>query len=159
MNTPEISRNRWLGVLLTATLAVTFVCYQKGMTASFSSDDYPHLLKNIHFQDAFDALTVFFELDGREYRPMVRFSVWLNYQIAQDATAFHYTNLVLHLAIVVCLYFFLILLLENRMHAFLASLLFALHPIHTTNIFFIYGRTDLIFGFFYINALLMFFIY
>ena len=159
MNTPEISRNRWLGVLLTATLAVTFVCYQKGMTASFSSDDYPHLLKNMHFQDAFDALTVFFELDGREYRPMVRFSVWLNYQTAQDATAFHYTNLVLHLAIVVCLYFFLILLLENRMHAFLASLLFALHPIHTTNIFFIYGRTDLIFGFFYINALLMFFIY
>ena len=159
MNMSEISRNRLPGVLLAATLIVTFVCYHKGMTASFSSDDYRYLLKNMHFQNAFDALTVFFELDGWEYRPMVRFSVWLNYQITQDATAFHHTNLALHLAIVVCLYFFLILLLENRMHAFLASLLFALHPIHTTNIFFVYGRTDLIFGFFYLNALLMFFIY
>ena len=165
MKLPEIFRSRLLGVLLTVTLIVTFVCYQKGMTASFSSDDYPHLPKNMHFQNIFDALTVFLEFDGRfefddrEYRPIVRFSMWLNYQITQDAKAFHYTNLILHLTIVVCLYFLLILLLENRVHAFLASLLFALHPIHTTNVFFIYGRTDLIFGFFYMNALLMFFIY
>ena len=155
---PGISKNCQFGVLLAVTLAVTFVCYQKGMTVSFSSDDYPHLLKNAHFEDIFDALTVFSELDGREYRPMVRFSVWLNYQITKDATAFHYTNLVLHLTIVVCLYFFLNLLLEKEHYAFLASLLFALHPIHTTNVFFIYGRTDLVFGFFYLNSLLLFFI-
>ena len=129
------------------------------MTTSFSSDDYPHLLKNVVFDDLIGALTVFSEFDGREYRPMVRLSVWLNYQITQDATAFHYTNLFLHLGSVISLYFLLALLLENRRYAFFSSLLFALHPIHTTNVFFIHGRTDLVFGFFYLISLLLFFVY
>ena len=151
----------WPGILLAlaVTLVITFFCYHKGMTTSFSSDDYPHLLKNVVFDDLIGALTVFSEFDGREYRPMVRLSVWLNYQITQDATAFHYTNLFLHLGSVISLYFLLALLLENRRYAFFSSLLFALHPIHTTNVFFIHGRTDLVFGFFYLISLLLFFVY
>ena len=156
---PKISFEHWPGVLLAITLAITFLCYHNGMTGSFSSDDYPHLLKNVVFDDLIDALTVFSEFDGREYRPMVRLSVYLNYQITQDATAFHYTNMLLHLGSVICLYFLICLLLESRKYAFFSSLLFALHPIHTTNVFFIHGRTDLVFGFFYLTSLLLFFMY
>ena len=155
----EIFRDSRAGALLAAALVVAAFCYLGGMTTSFSSDDYPHLLKNIHFGGFLEALSVFTEFDGREYRPIVRLSVWFNHRITRDATAFHYTNLLLHLASVVCLYFLLVLLLECRKQAFLGGLLFALHPIHTTNVFFIYGRTDLVFGLFYLISLCCFLLY
>ena len=155
----EVFRDGRAGALLAAVLAAAAFCYLGGMTASFSSDDYPHLLKNVHFDGLLEALSVFTEFDGREYRPIVRLSVWLNHRITRDATAFHYTNLILHLAGVVCVYFLLVLLLECRKQALLGGLLFALHPIHTTNVFFIYGRTDLVFGLFYLISLCCFLSY
>ena len=145
--------------LLTVIIVVTCLCYQKGMTISFSADDYPHLMKNIHFTDVSDALSVFTQLDGREYRPIVRFSLWANYQMTHNATAFHWTNLTLHLLSVFCLYFLFILLIKCRLQAFFASLLFALHPIHSTNVFFVLGRTDLFYSLFYLLSLLFFFLY
>ncbi len=150
-------QNRYFDLLLLiVTIVITCLCYQKGMTISFSSDDYPHLMKNIHFDDIFDALSVFTQLDGREYRPIVRFSLWVNYQMTHNATAFHWTNLILHLTGVICLYFLFVLLIKCRIQAFFASLLFALHPIHSINVFFILGRTDLFYSLFYLLSLLFF---
>ena len=160
MFVPSLKIHRYFDfLLLTVTIVITGLCYQKGMTISFSADDYPHLMKNIHFADVLDALSVFVRLDGREYRPIVRFSLWANYQMTHNATAFHWTNLILHLSSVVCLYFLFVLLLKCRLQAFFASLLFALHPIHSTNVFFILGRTDLFCGLFYLLSLLFFFLY
>jgi len=141
--------------LLLASLAVVLL-FSPGMTPSFSSDDYVHLAKNIFYRDFFQALSVFTEFDGREYRPLVRLSLWLNYQMGETAVPFHYTNLFLHIACSLCVYGILRSLSPSLLGAAAGSLLFALHPIHTTNVFFIMGRTDLVCALFYFLAVLFF---
>jgi hypothetical protein len=153
---PESSTNhKHILWLFLALLGVTLL-FVPGMTPSFSADDYPHLVKNIYYQEYLQALSVFMEFDGREYRPIVRFSLWLNYQMGQTAVPFHYTNLLLHIMCTLCLYGILKTLAHASLPAAAASLVFALHPIHTTNIFFIMGRTDLLCALFYLLAVLFF---
>ncbi len=145
----------WLFLALLG-VALLFV---PGMTPSFSADDYPHLVKNIHYRGFLPALSVFTELDGREYRPTVRLSLWLNYQMSSTAVPFHYTNLLLHIVCILCLYGILRTLGGASLPAVAGSLVFAVHPIHTTNIFFIMGRTDLLCAVFYLLSVLFFLIY
>ena len=151
-----VTQSHLCGALLLAALLAAALLYRAGMTGAFSSDDYPHLLKNIHFEDLFSALSVFCEADGREYRPLVRLSLWLNHQLAQDATAFHWTNLILHLSNAACLFVLLRLLFGRPGPALVGGAAFALHPIHSTNVLFVMGRTDLLFSLFYLGSALLF---
>ena len=151
-----VTESRLCGVLLLAVLLATVLSYREGMTDAFSSDDYPHLLKNVRLADARQALSVFAEQDGREYRPLVRLSLWLNWRLSQDAAAFHWTNLLLHLGNAACLLLLLRLLLGHPTPALIGGAAFALHPIHSTNVLFVMGRTDLLFSLFYLGALLLF---
>lgn len=96
--------NRDISIALVLLLIVTSLLFYKGITPSFSSDDYVHLAKNIQFDSFRDALTVFTELDGREYRPVVRLSLWINFLMGRSAISFHITNLMIHLGCILCLY-------------------------------------------------------
>ena len=150
----------WLcGALLLAVLLATVQSYRAGMTGAFSSDDYGFLLANLRFADAWQALSVFGEHDSvqnEQYRPLVRLSMWLNWQLSQDATAFHWTNLILHLGNTAALFLLLRLLFDRPAPALVGATAFALHPIHSTNVLFVLGRPDLLFSLFYLAALLLF---
>ena len=134
-------------------LLFTVIVFSQGITRSFSSDDYVHLENNIHFENVIDALTVFTHPFGREYRPLVRLSLWINHQMGDSAIPFKITNLVLHLICVVLVYALLLRLGSERTVAIVASSIFALHPIHTTSVHFILGRTDLVASVFYLATL------
>ncbi len=137
---------------ISIVLAVVAVFYA-GITPSFSSDDYVHLLNNTHFKNTLDALSVFTEPYGREYRPMVRISLWLNHLMGSTAIPFKATNLVLHLLTTFLIYRILNKLKFSPLAATLATATFALHPIHVTSIHFILGRTDLVAAVFYFGTL------
>ena len=158
---PKFGLNTATWAVLYPYLAISgaMLLFVQGMTPSFSADDYPHLLKNIHYENFWQALSVFSEMDGREYRPLVRLSLWLNYQMDHTAIAFHYTNLLLHFACTLCLYLICRQLCGARLPATAASLAFTLHPIHTTNVFFIMGRTDIVCAVFYLSTVLFFVLY
>lgn len=145
-------------VMLSIIGTITVLLYTQGVTVSFSSDDYIHLSKNVFFTDLSEAISLFFELDGREYRPLVRFSLWLNSRMGVTALPFHITNLLLHLGCSLCLYFIL-RLTSSEKKALIGVALFALHPIHTTNVNWIMGRTDLICAFFYLLSVLFFLVH
>lgn len=85
--------HRYLLLLLLLTGAVFF----KGVTPSFSSDDFVHLENNIHFKNLAEASEVFITPYGREYRPLVRLSLWLNHQMGDTALAYKLSNLLMHL--------------------------------------------------------------
>jgi len=145
----------WLGIdlafilLALLTTAVLFA----GITPSFSSDDYVHLLNNTQFKSINDVLTVFIEPYGREYRPLVRISLWLNHLMSADASAYKLTNLFLHLSVTFFIYRIFISLGFSWPSTILGTAVFALHPIHITSIHFILGRTDLVAAFFYFGTL------
>jgi len=146
-----------IAIGIVAAWLVTAGLFKKGMTDSFSADDYGHVNKNIHFENWKSTLAIFFELDGREYRPLVRLSLWLNYLMTgTSAVSFHLTNLLLHCGNILCVYFIAVIFFQNSMQAYAGSLVFALHPIHTTNVNFIMGRTDLLCAIFYLCAVIFF---
>lgn len=141
--------HRYLLLLLLFTSAVYF----KGITPSFSSDDFIHLENNIHFENLADAAEVFSKPYGREYRPLVRLSLWLNHQMGDNALAYKISNLLMHLLCVALLYGLMLRLDVNKTVALIASSIFALHPVHTTSVHFILGRTDLVAAVFYLATL------
>jgi hypothetical protein len=141
--------HRYLLLLLLLTNAIFF----KGVTPSFSSDDFVHLENNIHFQSLAEASEVFIKPFGREYRPMVRLSLWLNHQMGDTALSYKISNLLMHLMCVALLYGLLLRLGVTKTAALIASSIFAFHPIHTTSVHFILGRTDLVAVVFYLATL------
>lgn len=141
--------HRYLLLLLLLTSAIYF----KGMTPSFSSDDFVHLENNIHFENLADASEVFIKPYGREYRPLVRLSLWLNHYMGDTALAYKISNLCMHLMCITLLYGLMLRLSVSKIPALIASSIFALHPIHTTSVLFILGRTDLVAAVFYLATL------
>lgn len=139
---------------LAAVLCLATLVLAPGVTTSFSSDDYIHLRNNIHFQTLGDALSVFTQPFGREYRPLVRLSLWFNHQMGDSALAYKITNLFFHLLCTGLLYALLRRLGLAFVPTMIGTLVFAIHPIHTTSIHFILGRTDLIATVFYLGCLL-----
>ena len=94
----ETNAKKWaIYTLLFILVAFSIALYYQGITPSFSSDDYIHLKKNISFKNAIQALSVFTEFDGREYRPLVRFTLWANSKMSASALSFHATNVLLHI--------------------------------------------------------------
>lgn len=87
----SLFEHRYVVLLLLLTNAV----FTKGVTPSFSSDDFVHLENNIHYQNFTEAFEVFRQPFGREYRPLVRLSLWLNHQMGDTALAYKLSNLVM----------------------------------------------------------------
>lgn len=134
-------------------LLLTVIVFYSGITPSFSSDDYLHLLSNTKFKSISEALVVFTEPFGREYRPMVCISLWLNHLMGDTAIPFKITNLFLHLLSTFFVYRILNKIQFSKLAALIATAIFALHPIHVTSIHFILGRTDLVAAVFYFGTL------
>jgi Tfp pilus assembly protein PilF len=85
------------------------------------------------------------------YRPMMTLGYLVCYKLfGMRAYGFHLVSLLLH-ALVVCLVFVLAeRLVGDRVWAFVAGALFALHPIHTESVDWIAAVTDLELTFFYL---------
>lgn len=144
--------HRYLLLLLLFTSAI----FYKGITPSFSSDDFVHLENNIHYENFAAATEVFVKPYGREYRPLVRLSLWLNHQMGDTALPYKVSNLLMHLLCVALLYGLLLRLGASKTATLVASSVFALHPIHITSVHFILGRTDLVAAVSYLATLYCF---
>ncbi len=141
-------------IFLIVLIFLSVLFFAPSISPSFSSDDYRHLENNIYYKDAVDALKVFSEFDGREYRPIVRYSLWLNYQFARNAIPFKITNILFHASCVILLYFILLNIINNETKSFFGTLVFCVLPIHSASVNFIMGRTDILCAFFYLSSLL-----
>lgn len=85
------------------------------------------------------------------YRPLVSLSYFLEHQLwGLNPAGYHLTNLLLHLAVTLSLFWVCRLLFREPLLAFLAGLVFALHPVHTESVAFISGRTDLFAALFFL---------
>jgi tetratricopeptide (TPR) repeat protein len=78
------------------------------------------------------------------YRPVVLSSLWPTRAGRARAVAYHATNVALHIATSVLVFAHSAgRLLATGRAAWLAALLFAIHPVHTESVAFVSGRTDL----------------
>ena len=72
------------------------------------------------------------------YRPFLAAAFMLNYALWREKPlGYHLTNIILHILVCILIFKFVELLIKNRIIAFIASLLFGVHSIHTEAVSFI----------------------
>jgi len=88
------------------------------------------------------------------YRPLINITYWLDYQLwGMSAPGFRITNLILHLLSCLLLFKVLVSLLNDRQVCFLATVLFALHPVNTESVSWITSRNNILVTFFSLSAI------
>jgi tetratricopeptide (TPR) repeat protein len=152
--------DRARALLITALVACATLPYLNILFNGFVYDDDTQLVKNPYirsFQYLKEILTTdVWSFQGayqvtNYYRPMMTLGYLFCYRLfGLRAYGFHLFSLLLHV-LVVCLIFVLTeRLTGDRVWAFVAGALFALHPIHTESVDWIAAVTDLEVTFFYL---------
>ncbi len=91
------------------------------------------------------------------YRPVSMLSFMLDYKIWKlNPFGYHLTNVIIHIANTIVLFFLLSLIFKDTLASFLSSLFFALHPIHTEAVTAIFNRMDLLATFFVLSSFILF---
>ncbi|KAM9174139.1 protein O-mannosyl-transferase TMTC3 [Pangshura tecta] len=145
-------------------VGVVAACYWNSLFCGFVFDDVSAILdnKDLHpstplknlFQNDFWGTPMSEERSHKSYRPLTVFTFRLNYLFSElNAVSYHLLNLVFHA--VVCIVFLKVckLFLDNR-SSVIASLLFAVHPIHTEAVTGVVGRAELLSSIFFLAAFL-----
>ena len=94
------------------------------------------------------------------YSPLVLWSWSIDYKLSElNPLTFHGFNIWYHLLVVV-LVFYLALLLTKRIEvAFIAALLFGIHPMHVETVAWISARKDILYAMFFFGALIAYHYY
>lgn len=129
-----MSRNRLL------LLAAALIAFGAGLVSSFHFDDYA-----IFSDPAIASSRGWLEVWRPEQsRPLTYFTYWLNYQVGgREPLGYHLVSLLAHLACVLLLYELLLGLLPDRA-ALVAALLFAIHPIQTEAVVYVFARATVL---------------
>jgi len=152
---PERAR----ALLITALVACATLPYLNILFNGFVYDDDTQVLNNSYIR-SFRYLKEIFTTNvwsfrgaavSNYYRPMMTLGYLICYKLfGMQAYGFHLVSLLLHV-LVVCLVFVLTeRLTGDRVWAFVAGALFALHPIHTESVAWVAAVTDLELTFFYL---------
>jgi tetratricopeptide (TPR) repeat protein len=147
-------------IFLLLLVAVNLALFLPSMSGDFLWDDKYFISENPNIQgDAFFRTFLSSPFGGfsgnddnsREqdrvmqfYRPLVSLSYLVDFRTwGLNAAAFHLTNILIHTANVIVLFYILIGLALSSGAAFLGAVLFSVYPLHFENVSWISGRTDL----------------
>ncbi len=149
-----MNKERWLRIgQYLAMILTTGWAYFNCLYSRFDYDDIPLIVENADLRRAgglFNLLKV--------GRPLRAITFWLDYRLwGMDATGYHLTNLILHCLCVLAAFLLLKRLFNDRGLAFLAALLFALHPANTEAVIGIAHRKEMLCFLFMTLCMLAFF--
>lgn len=142
---------KWLAVVVLA--GAPFLVYSNTLKNPFVADDIDYIARsqdviNYSFPDCLGKL-----------RPLTKLTYHLNRTInKQRMPGYHLVNISLHAGACVLLFFLFRRLLDGRngtIAAFAGALLFAMHPIHTQAVNYIFARSELLCAVFLFSALLV----
>jgi len=142
-------------VLSAVTMAVYWVSFFNG----FVWDDEFIIAKNPAIRQITSLPDLLLSPDVVKpyYRPLNRATYLLDYWLfGMNPLPFHAVNIVIHLLNVFLLYLVCCKVATDRVSAFIAALIFAVHPINTESVNFISARNNLLSLFFSLGAFLLF---
>ncbi|MFQ5504337.1 MAG: tetratricopeptide repeat protein [Planctomycetota bacterium] len=135
----------------TVLLAVVAVlCYAHTLGHGFVHDDVPDLVRNVHVKSLGNLPTIFSStaregsgIQSALYRPLTTASFALNYWISGDSPwSYHLTNLALYVLTCIAVYRLMIVWPLSVHSCRVASLLFAVHPVHVEVVANVAGRKE-----------------
>jgi tetratricopeptide (TPR) repeat protein len=147
---PEPRAALLAGCILVATL----VAYLPALQGGFVWDDDSYVTANRTLRDLDGLRSIWLEPGTTpQYYPLVFTSFWIEYQLwGTTPLGFHVVNVLLHATNAL-----LVWLVLARLHvggAWLAALVFALHPVHVESVAWITERKNVLSGCFYLAAAL-----
>jgi protein O-mannosyl-transferase len=129
-----------------AVAALAIIAYLPSLAGVFHFDDY-NVIVHYPTVHSWEALL---ERAGGGVRPLLKASYTLNWTLGGG---FHVLNIALHAMNAALLFFIGEALFGNRRAAFVAALLFALHPAATEAVTYVSGRSSSLMALFYLGAL------
>ena len=150
---PVASRDRFLWLLLPLLLLATLMAYHPAWHGGVLWDDKAHITIP-ELRSATGLWRIWFDLDAtQQYYPVVHSAFWILYALWGDQTlAYHIVNIVLH-----ALSAFLLALILRRLSvpgAWLAAVIFALHPVHVESVAWISELKNTLSGALFLGAAL-----
>ena len=150
--------------ILAGLLALTFLAYRGSLHNGFMTDwdDNKYILWNdmIKVFSAEGIKALFTAPYFANYHPLTMLSYAVEYNLfGLSPGAFHATNLLLHLFNTALAFIFAKLLWDRTDIAGIVSGIFALHPMHVESVAWISERKDVLYGFFFLAALVTYVLY
>jgi len=153
-------------VCLCLIVVISFGVYANSLNGEFIWDDKELIADNVYIKN-WDYLSTNLTRDffyrsqdkGKVgyYRPIITLSYMINYALfGLKPLGYHLTNVFIHTLTALVIYSLTFSLSGSLICSLLASLLFAVHPIHTESVSWISGRTDVIAGFFFFLAFMLY---
>ncbi len=133
-------------------IALGFIAYANLLNGKFLYDDLVFIKDNAFIKSPSLIINCFTkEIPagtgmGRRssfYRPLQTASYAINYAICKlDVRGYHLTNTILHIAVALCVFWFINILFQNNFLSLVTAILFVVHPIQTEAVSYISGRCD-----------------
>ncbi|HMI31776.1 MAG TPA: hypothetical protein VK527_08550, partial [Candidatus Limnocylindrales bacterium] len=118
-------------------------------------DDPAYVTENLDIRDlTLPGLKAMFTtiLEGN-YQPLTVASFAVDYHFWKlNPKGYHITNIALHVAGTVAVFWFILLLTGSRELSLITSLFFGIHPLHVESVAWVSGRKDVLYALFYIAA-------
>jgi tetratricopeptide (TPR) repeat protein len=149
-------------IILSVLVCFTFFVFWNSRTFAFVWDDTEYILNNPHIASlSFHAIgSIFTSFYAANYHPLTTLSWAIEYHFwGTQPGAYHIFNVILHVANVCLVYYFVMLLLKDFRIAIITAAVFALHPLHVESIVWISERKDLLYTLFYMAALSFYLIF
>lgn len=143
-----------------ALITVVLTVYLNALPNEFVWDDQSLIVRNPHVQSLRHLPKLFnshlFEAAGSpslSYRPLQALTYAIDHAIwGLRPFGYHLTNILLHALCTLMVYALLNLLHANKRTAFVAALIFGVHPVHTEAVTYVSGRADPLMGLFFLAA-------
>ena len=153
----QASKNKQTLLPLFAILILCILSFAPVLENDFVNfDDTSHLLKNpaTHTLNISNIKTIFTSLTQKTYIPLTILSFSIERHFFQNNPfIYHLNNLILHLGVTALVFSFALQVGLPIRGAFLAALLFGVHPMHVESVAWITERKDVLYSFFYMLAL------
>ncbi|HTQ38497.1 MAG TPA: tetratricopeptide repeat protein [Pirellulales bacterium] len=140
----------WAGAAL--LVGLTCVAYWPALHGDFIFDDEALISQSKVIALPHGLYRIWFTTEPQDYWPVTNTSFWLEWRLwGEDSTGYHCTNLALHIACSLLLW----AVLRNLAvpGAYLAALLFALHPVNVESVAWIAQRKNLLALLFFLISL------
>lgn len=149
---------RILALSALALAVLLYSLYSPALKNDFVNwDDDIHLVKNTFIRplNPNTVVNIFTTTVNTIYIPLTELSFAVEYHFFNDQPfIYHWINVVLHILVAIMLMFLALRLGVGCSGAFLAGLIFGIHPIHVESVAWVTERKDLLYSFFYMSALL-----
>jgi protein O-mannosyl-transferase len=149
-------RYNWISLVL--LLVYVFIAFSPSLQNGFVDwDDGVYVFNNpaIKGLSLQHVIAIFTNHDTANYNPLTILSFAVDYHFyGLDPFGYHLVNILLHLVNVALVYFLIRSLGAGHMAGILVALLFGIHPLRVESVTWVTERKDVLFGFFYLFALI-----